>query len=148
MESISLARAQKRGWVTDLVLVLRGLPEPVLLDVRVEWTPELIDDLLAALKTSLEKSIQDKLQQSTKTMDMIRGQKERGRDGKLETQVLAFRHYLRVKSEGNRRALTKMIWSGHSLASERMRWSERYRVPVPENWRLCRFCRTCIEDPV
>lgn len=41
-----------------------------------------------------------------------------------------------------------MVLSSHSLASERMRWAERYRGPVPREWRLCRFCHEFVEDAV
>ncbi|KAJ7770683.1 hypothetical protein B0H16DRAFT_1209077, partial [Mycena metata] len=63
--------------------------------------------------------------------------------------VLFFRHYLRVSNEKHRRALTYVLLSGHALASERMTWGERYRPEsIPGRWRLCRFCKVCIEDPV
>ncbi|KAJ6542412.1 hypothetical protein B0H10DRAFT_1726342, partial [Mycena sp. CBHHK59/15] len=42
-----------------------------------------------------------------------------------------------------------VLLSGHALASERMTWGERYHPEsIPEKWRLCRFCKVCIEDPV
>ncbi|KAJ6530006.1 hypothetical protein DFH09DRAFT_828634, partial [Mycena vulgaris] len=63
--------------------------------------------------------------------------------------VLFFRHYLRVSNEKHRRALTHVLLSGHALASERMTWAGRDRPEaVPDQWRLCRFCDICIEDPV
>jgi hypothetical protein len=40
------------------------------------------------------------------------------------------------------------MFSTHSLAVERLRWKERYRAPVPREWRLCRFCRGGVEDEV
>ncbi|KAF8129699.1 hypothetical protein K438DRAFT_1427489, partial [Mycena galopus ATCC 62051] len=42
-----------------------------------------------------------------------------------------------------------VLLSGHALASERMTWADRDRPePVPEKWRLCRFCKICVEDTV
>ena len=40
------------------------------------------------------------------------------------------------------------MFSSHALAVERLRWGERYRAPVPREWRLCRFCRAHVEDEV
>ncbi|KAJ6465030.1 hypothetical protein C8R45DRAFT_771693, partial [Mycena sanguinolenta] len=40
------------------------------------------------------------------------------------------------------------VLSGHALAMERMRWSERYKKKVPKKWRLCRFCKDHLEDTV
>ncbi|KAJ7689275.1 hypothetical protein B0H17DRAFT_897896, partial [Mycena rosella] len=40
------------------------------------------------------------------------------------------------------------VLSGHALAMERMRWSERYKPQVPKKWRLCRFCEDHLEDAV
>ncbi|KAJ7724124.1 hypothetical protein B0H16DRAFT_1215405, partial [Mycena metata] len=70
-------------------------------------------------------------------------------DKKRVRKVLFFWHYLRVSNEKHRRALTHILLSGHALASERMMWAEWYRPEsIPERWRLCRFCKVCIEDPV
>ena len=43
-------------------------------------------------------------------------------------------------------AFTSIMFSSHALAVERLRWGERYRAPVPREWRLCRFCRAHVED--
>ncbi|KAJ7017080.1 hypothetical protein C8F04DRAFT_888546, partial [Mycena alexandri] len=40
------------------------------------------------------------------------------------------------------------VLSGHALAMERMRWSERYKSQVPRKWRLCRFCKIHLEDAI
>ncbi|KAJ6460289.1 hypothetical protein C8R45DRAFT_842692 [Mycena sanguinolenta] len=40
-----------------------------------------------------------------------------------------------------------MVLSSHSLAVERRRWKERGKSIVPQEWRLCRFCTTEVEDP-
>jgi hypothetical protein len=40
------------------------------------------------------------------------------------------------------------MFSSHGLAIERLRWKERYRAPVPREWRLCRICRSQVEDEV
>jgi hypothetical protein len=66
---------------------------------------------------------------------------------KLVKKSLEFRHYLRITSTNHRRALTKMVLSSHCLAVERRRWAERGKPVVPREQRLCKFCRSEVEDP-
>ncbi|KAJ6479792.1 hypothetical protein C8R45DRAFT_758449, partial [Mycena sanguinolenta] len=40
-----------------------------------------------------------------------------------------------------------MVLSSHCLAIERRRWKERGKPVVPREWRLCRFCKSEVEDP-
>ena len=40
------------------------------------------------------------------------------------------------------------MMSTHALAVERLRYQERYRAPIPHQSRLCRFCRSAVEDEV
>ncbi|KAJ7328735.1 hypothetical protein DFH08DRAFT_709458, partial [Mycena albidolilacea] len=35
-----------------------------------------------------------------------------------------------------------------NLGVERLLYPARYRLPIPREWRLCRFCRTQCEDEV
>jgi hypothetical protein len=51
--------------------------------------------------------------------------------GKLAKKSLDFRHYLCLKTPDHRRALTRMVLSGHSLVMERRRWKERGKPMVP-----------------
>jgi hypothetical protein len=69
-------------------------------------------------------------------------------DGKWVSKVMAFKLYLRVRNNKHRVALTHAVLSGHALAMERMRWSERYKLQVPRKWRLCRFCKDHLEDAI
>ena len=55
---------------------------------------------------------------------------------------------LRLIIPTHRKAFTSIMFSSHGLAVERLRWKEHYRAPVPREWRLCRFCRSRIEDEV
>ncbi|KAJ7468805.1 hypothetical protein FB451DRAFT_1257357 [Mycena latifolia] len=83
----------------------------------------------------MEEDIQASIMSYSKTRDLFADRLERS--------------YLRVSNEKHRRALTQILLSGHALASKRMTWGERYRPEsVPAQWRLCRFCKVCIEDPV
>ncbi|KAL6297796.1 hypothetical protein BKA93DRAFT_813810 [Sparassis latifolia] len=47
----------------------------------------------------------------------------------------------------HRYALARLLLSDHHLASGRGRWRECYPDPIPEPYRLCRFCRNDIESP-
>jgi hypothetical protein len=83
-----------------------------------------------------------------KRKDLLTGRLEFDSDtGKLVKKSPDFRHYLRVKTPDHRRALTRMVLSGHSLAVERRRWKERGKPLVPRKWRKCRFCQEFIEVP-
>ncbi|KAJ7461634.1 hypothetical protein FB451DRAFT_1095967 [Mycena latifolia] len=96
----------------------------------------------------MEEDIQASIMLYSKTRDLFADRLERV-DKKLVRKVLFFRSYLRVSNEKHRRALSQILLSGHALASERMTWGERYwPESVPAQWRLCRFCKVCIEDPV
>ncbi|KAK0437241.1 hypothetical protein EV421DRAFT_1675952, partial [Armillaria borealis] len=39
-----------------------------------------------------------------------------------------------------------LLMSSHVLAVEVLRLSERYRLYIPRDWHLCRFCRVAVED--
>lgn len=65
--------------------------------------------------------------------------------------VRKMRHYLMfLVIPAHRRAFTSIMFSSNAFAVERLRcqWGERYRAPVPREWRLCRFCRASVEDEV
>src|SRR5277367_4233285 len=80
--------------------------------------------------------------------DMVVGRKEI-ENKKLVFRALAFRHYLRVKTHTHRIAITHIVLSGHALAMERMRWTQRGQPgELDKRWRLCRFCYICQEDGV
>ncbi|KAJ7265500.1 hypothetical protein B0H12DRAFT_1101017 [Mycena haematopus] len=141
LDSLDLARQQKISWINDISIVLSKLPVPIFWDTTIEG-------LLKNLTYSMEEFIQAEILSYSKTRDLFADRLEMV-DKKLVRKVLFFRHYLRVSNEKHRRALTHIMLSGHSLASERMTWANRDRPgSVPQNWRLCRFCKICIEDPV
>ncbi|KAJ6603153.1 hypothetical protein B0H10DRAFT_1957894 [Mycena sp. CBHHK59/15] len=149
-DSLNLAKQRKISWINDICIVLSKLPIPVYWDLshRHAITEKTVDGLLNSLKYSMEESIQAEIMSYSKTRDLFAEQLEVV-EKKLVRKVLCFRSYLRVTNEKYRRALTHILLSGHALASERMTWGECYRPePVPEQWRLCRFCKVAVEDPV
>ncbi|KAJ7159833.1 hypothetical protein C8R43DRAFT_880676 [Mycena crocata] len=150
LDSLDLARQHKISWINDICVVLSKLPIPVYWDLtRADAiSVKTADVLLASVKHSMEEYIQASMMSYSKTRDLFADRLELV-EKKLVRKVLFFRHYLNVSNEKHRRALTKLLLSGHALASERMTWGERYHPEsIPEKWRLCRFCKICIEDPV
>ncbi|KAJ7618862.1 hypothetical protein DFH06DRAFT_915684, partial [Mycena polygramma] len=150
LDSLVLARERKISWINDIAIVLSKLPIPIYWDVSQPNTisKATVQALLKDLTFSMEESIQSSILSYSKTCNLFADRLELV-DKKWIRKVLYFRNYLRVQNESHCRALTHILLSGHSLASERMTWADRYRPePIPDKWRLCRFCKICIEDPV
>ncbi|KAJ6465734.1 hypothetical protein C8R45DRAFT_752045, partial [Mycena sanguinolenta] len=146
-DSVELAKQNKISWINDIRLVLSRLPVPIYWDLsRADaLSKATVEGLLKSLTNSLEEYIQASILSYSKTRNLF-GQRLEMIDKKPVKKVLFFRHYLRVSNEKHRRALTHILLSGHALASERMTWADRDRPEaVPEQWRLCRFCKICIE---
>ncbi|KAJ7723253.1 hypothetical protein B0H16DRAFT_1334262 [Mycena metata] len=132
-DSLKLARSQKLCWFNDL---------------RIEVTVQLVETAMKDVRLSMEAWVDSEIESSSRVRDLLVGRLEMDNDThRLVKKSLDFRHYLRVKTGDHRRALTRMILSGHSLAIERRRWKERRKKIVPREWRLCRFCYAYVEDP-
>ncbi|KAJ7135938.1 hypothetical protein C8R44DRAFT_537125, partial [Mycena epipterygia] len=149
LDSLDLARQLKMSWVNDIVIVLSGLPIPVYWKVGTTdaIAVKTIDRLLADVRHSMEATIHAELSAYSRTRDLLPDRVVM-EDGKWVHKVMAFRMYLRVRNNKHRVALTHAVLSGHALAMERMRWSERYKPQVPCKWRLCRFCKDHLEDTI
>jgi hypothetical protein len=137
------------SWINDAVIVLSELPVPVYWNVQLDSAiaVETIDWLIADVKHSMDASISANLNAYSRTRDLL-SDRVVWADGQWAHKVMAFRLYLRVRNNKHRLALTRAVLSGHALAMERMRWSERYRPQVPRKWRLCRFCKDHLEDAI
>jgi hypothetical protein len=134
--------------VNDLRIILSRLYVPVELDISEPLQVSRIEETMKLVKLSMEAWIDNEIDTSSRTKDLLTGRLELDSDtGKLVKKSLDFRHYLRLKTPDHRRALTRMVLSGHSLAVERRRWKERGKPMVPREWRKCRFCQESIEDP-
>ncbi|KAJ7603619.1 hypothetical protein DFH06DRAFT_1022110, partial [Mycena polygramma] len=59
---------------------------------------------------------------------------------------LKLRQYLRVPVPAHRKALTRLVLSCHTLGIEILRYTERLKVRVPREARVCRFCRLGVES--
>lgn len=147
-DSLTLAREHKVSWMNDLRIVLFRLPVPVLFDIEMELTVDSVTTVMTDLRNSMQTSIDNEIKNSHRVSDILRDRLEMDNEtGKLSKKVLCFRHYLRVKYAPHRKALTRMVLSGHSLAVERRRWTERGKAITPREWRRCRFCYSQVEDP-
>jgi hypothetical protein len=103
---------------------------------------------LLVLQKSLLEWCGQALAASTKC-SMIIGGMEILATGQITHITRNLRHYLALPIvPAHRNAFTSIMFSSHALAVERLRWKERYRATVPREWRLCRFCRVCVEDEV
>ncbi|KAJ7731528.1 hypothetical protein B0H16DRAFT_1893334 [Mycena metata] len=147
-ESLTLARASNTCWFNDPRIVLSHLHIPVKFNIAAEVAVQYIESVMKNVKLSMEAWIDSEIASSSRVRDLLVGRLEVDKDtNESVKKTLDFRHYLRVKTADHRRALTRMILSGHSLAIERRRWKERGKEILPREWRLCRFCYLYIEDP-
>ncbi|KAJ7714383.1 hypothetical protein B0H16DRAFT_1742684 [Mycena metata] len=131
-----------------LELCFPRLHIPVKFNIAAEVAVQYVESVMKNVKLSMEAWIDSEIASSSRVQDLLVGRLEVDKDtNESVKKTLDFRHYLRVKTADHRRALTRMILSGHSLAIERRRWKERGKEIVPREWRLCRFCYLYIEDP-
>jgi hypothetical protein len=149
LDSWDLAKQGKMSWVNDIAILLADLPIPVYWSFKDSTALEAgtIDTLIKQVKWSMETYIHTELKAYSRTRDLLPDRLFM-EDGKWVHKVLAFRLYLRVRNHKHRVALTHAVLSGHALAMERMRWSERYKAQIPMKWRLCRFCKDHLEDAI
>ncbi|KAJ7599687.1 hypothetical protein C8J56DRAFT_768632 [Mycena floridula] len=150
-QSVRLARKGHNSWALDLQKVMLELPIPVRWDLMRNENVSRVcfERLQSDVTRSMEVYLQHEIDHSSRVRDLLFGRREWDKDARgLVVKVLAFRHYLRVKNSEHRRAVTHVMLSGHALAMERMRWTERRRRPIPREWRLCRLCLVGQEDVV
>ncbi|KAJ7573560.1 hypothetical protein C8J56DRAFT_710412, partial [Mycena floridula] len=150
-ESVSLARDGHVSWASELRGVMAGLPIPVLWNLNRDENISAghFEGLVVQVTRSMEVYLQHEIDHSSRVRDLLFGRREWDKESRsFVFKVLAFRHYLRVSNPQHRRAFVHVMLSGHALAMERMRWSERGKAIVPREWRLCRFCYVGQEDVI
>ncbi|KII94046.1 hypothetical protein PLICRDRAFT_36277 [Plicaturopsis crispa FD-325 SS-3] len=144
LDSVSLAASGTPCWLGDLRLALTSLPTPVSLpDERL--TVLGIESAVEEVEKSGARWLQDCLWNSPKPW-LLHSRLEKAADGTFVGVPLKLRHYLLVPITRHRKALTRLLTGDSPLAIERGRWPERDRMRIPREWRLCRFCRTEVED--
>lgn len=146
LDSWNLCMEGHSGWAMDLMYVLRELPSPVQLPPLPEASPEDIRRVKKAVNHACRAWLQHEIEQSPK-LYLLHGRLEPLGQGEYKAVVMYLRNYLRVINANHRKAVTRLLLSGHNLALERMRWADRYHESVPRERRLCRFCSAAVESP-
>ncbi|KIJ41435.1 hypothetical protein M422DRAFT_780334 [Sphaerobolus stellatus SS14] len=98
------------------------LPRPVTLPPT-----DLSPAYVCTVREALQLSMLDFLVgvETNRKMELLRARCERDIDGEELHHTLAFRVYLLIKHPAHKQALTRLYFSCHSLAIERLRWSDR-----------------------
>lgn len=150
-ESRSLLESGWSCWIADLNWVINTLPRPGR-NVRRVNVDEMGEEQLLSLQTTLIEWCDEDLRRAIMTSpkcSLIAGRMELGVNGVMTRVSRKLCHYLALPIvPAHRKAFISIMFSSHELAVERLRWKERYRGPVPREWRLCRFCRSSVEDEV
>ncbi|KAF9025823.1 hypothetical protein BDZ89DRAFT_922020, partial [Hymenopellis radicata] len=139
-DSLNLHNQRMPGWVMDLEYVLCRLP----------WFHEVVDRVYRACDAWMEGTVlsSPRLWMLHQRFREIRNKIDR----KRERNRLYFakrQPWTGVQNPDHRRALGRLVASNHRLAVEVLRRGDgQRRRPVPREWRLCRFCRGCVEDEV
>ncbi|KAJ7021684.1 hypothetical protein C8F04DRAFT_972436 [Mycena alexandri] len=146
LDSIALLREGKPGWASDLVILLRRLPTPILVDADDLLSVDSIDSIQKKVVAIVDADLQHDIDNLVKT-HLLRNRLEMGENKSLVLVTRRMRHYLTmVVVPAHRKALTGLVLGDHPLSVERLRYATRYRAAVPRHLRLCRFCRGAVED--
>ncbi|KAJ7084594.1 hypothetical protein B0H15DRAFT_939909 [Mycena belliarum] len=125
LDSLDMFRMGYAGWAGDIAIILSSLPTPI------RMTPAD----LSCLETV--KAIMAKVAEKT---HLLRNRLE-SIDDTFRLVTRRRRHYLMlVPTASHRKALTRLLLGDHSLSVERLRYPSRYRLAIPRDARLCRFC--------
>src|ERR1700761_914929 len=84
---------------------------------------------------------------SSEKLYLLHGRREPQKDKAPARVISCMRHYLTVKTQKHREAITSIMLSTHLLALEILRYVDHGNQPVPRSDRLCRFCRKEVESP-
>ncbi|KAJ7839102.1 hypothetical protein B0H13DRAFT_1513857, partial [Mycena leptocephala] len=146
LDSLLLAQAGHPSWISDLRFVMRSLPVPVQFPPRgLAMTEDTIAEVRKDLEHACAKWLGDTVAGMSSRLPLIQGRLERNELGEFVANPLKLRQYLRIPVPAHRKALTRLILSSHTLGVEILRYTERYRVRAPREFRFCRFCRRGVE---
>ncbi|KAJ7613347.1 hypothetical protein DFH06DRAFT_1014941 [Mycena polygramma] len=148
LDAVDLLATGHPGWAGDIAILLRTLPTPI----RIGPQDFLSSDALGAITKKVVEVVDADLQFDIDFLQkthLLRHRLEYG-DGdssSLSVVTRRRRHYLTmVHVPAHRKALTRLLLSDHNLSVERLRYPVRYRLAIPREERLCRFCRASVED--
>jgi hypothetical protein len=150
LDSLDLARSHGTGWAMDLIRSWEKLPCPVSIsldELLASLTSEGLERILERIRDATKSYARNLIRDSSK-LTLLRGRRERNKDGKLVDEAFRLRAYLTVRTNKHRVALTRLLLSDHDLAEEQLRRDIRGRPSVPADQRLCRFCESAIESPL
>jgi hypothetical protein len=149
LDSVDLFAAGHSGWAGDIAILLRSLPTPIRITPADFRSLPAIEAISKKVVEVVDADLQFDINFLQKT-HLLRNRLEKVEDSDtLSLVILRRRHYLTmVPIPAHRKALTRLLLSDHNLSVERLRYRARYRLPIPREARLCRFCRVSVEDEV
>ncbi|KAJ6563636.1 hypothetical protein DFH09DRAFT_1035242 [Mycena vulgaris] len=147
LDSVDLFRTGFAGWAGDVAIMLRTLPTPIRVAPADFLSIPNIEAIMSKVVEAVDADLQFDIDHLQKT-HLLRNRLE-AVDETLSLVTRRRRHYLMmVAVPAHRKALTRLLLGDHTLSIERVRYPARYRLAVPREERLCRFCRAAIEDEV
>ncbi|PPR04341.1 hypothetical protein CVT24_013419 [Panaeolus cyanescens] len=145
-DSMRLAQTGATSWVKDLETCIKDLPNGAIKLPDLETASRNdIEIIVREIKETAAQELQLAISQSTK-LYLLHHWLDSAAIA-TGTRTRAERYYLEIKNPRHRIALTQIIFSSHTLAVERLRWSEHRRPKIPREQRLCRFCTVQVETP-
>jgi hypothetical protein len=136
-----------KTWIGDLISAVSDFSKgTILIDIFEDLTAARVKYLIADVDKYSLFTLQKDINSLEKTY-LLRGRREPDPDGTLHTRTSCFRHYLRITDGRHRKALTRVLLSSHSFASERLGWVDHARPAIPYPNRLCRLCESAVETP-
>jgi hypothetical protein len=149
LDSVDLFAAGHPGWAGDIAILLRSLPTPIRITPQDFRSLPAIEAISKKVVEVVDADLQFDINFLQKT-HLLRNRLEKADDSDtLSLVTRRRRHYLTmVPIPAHRKAITRLLLSDHNLSVERLRYRTRYRLPIPREARLCRFCRVSIEDEV
>ncbi|KAJ7456855.1 hypothetical protein B0H11DRAFT_2243748 [Mycena galericulata] len=147
LDSVDLFTNGFSGWAGDVAIMLRTLPTPIRMTAADFLSPLSIDAIIKKVMEVVDADLQFDVDFLQKT-HLLRNRLETVEET-LTLVTRRRRHYLTmVMIPAHRKALTRLLLSDHNLSVERLRYPARYRLAIPREERLCRFCRDGVEDEV
>src|ERR1700678_2318674 len=137
----------KHSWVRDLHTTIANLTPAVTFPDLGNLNVGLVNNLLKGEQSAIKLALQNELESNQK-LYLLHYRLEINPEGSGHKQVaLLLRHYLKIPNRLHSISSTRLLFSCHPLAREKLRQTEFRRPKIPRELRLCRFCRAEIESP-
>ncbi|KAF7355921.1 Reverse transcriptase domain-containing protein [Mycena venus] len=149
LDAVDLFSMGHSSWAGDIAILLRALPTPIRIAPGDFLSVPAIEAITKKVVEAVDVDLQFDINFLQKT-HLLRNRLEYVEASKtLSLVTRRRRHYLTmVPIPAHRIALTRLLLGDHNLSVERLRYRVRYRLPIPREERLCRFCRNAVEDEV